>query len=94
MCDNGNVLTRGGRRYFVTFIDDYSKYCYVYLLKTKDEVLGFFKACKAEVEKQTQKIIKIIRPDRGGKYMNNDFSQFCQVHKIIHEVTASYFPQS
>ena len=94
VCDSGKVLTRGGRRYFVTFIDDYSKYCYVYLLKTKDEVLGNFKIYKAEVEKQTEKSIKILRSDRGGEYMDNDFTQFCQEHGIIHEVTAPYTPQS
>lgn len=74
VCDNGKVLTRGGRRYFITIKDDYSKYCYVYLLKTKDEVLGCFKTYKAEVEKQTNKSIKIIRFDRGGEYMDNDFN--------------------
>ncbi len=31
------VQTRGGNKYFITFIDDSTKYCYVYLLKSKDE---------------------------------------------------------
>jgi len=39
VCDTNRVLTRGGRRYFVTFIDDYSKFCHTYLLKFKNEVL-------------------------------------------------------
>ena len=30
VCDSNDVLTRGGKRYFVTFIDDFSKSCYVY----------------------------------------------------------------
>ena len=37
ICDNKNYLTRGEKKYFITFIDDYSKYTYVYLVKTKDE---------------------------------------------------------
>ena len=48
VCDSNRVLTRGGSRYFVTFIDDYSRYCYTYLLKFKDEVLDKFKVYKAE----------------------------------------------
>jgi hypothetical protein len=44
------VLTEGEQRYFMTMIDDTSKYFYVYLLKTKDETLNCFKTYKAEVE--------------------------------------------
>jgi len=44
------ILTKGGKRYFLTFIDDSTQFCYVYLLKTKDEAFYYFKAYKAEVE--------------------------------------------
>jgi hypothetical protein len=43
------VLTKGGKRYFMTLIDDSSRYCYVYLLKSKYEALNFFKIYKSEV---------------------------------------------
>ena len=49
VCDSG-ITTRGGTKYFVTFIDDLSKYCYLYLIKTKDEVLSKFKVYKGKVE--------------------------------------------
>jgi hypothetical protein len=55
------VLTEGGQRYFMTMIDDVSRYCYVYLLKTKDEALNCFKTYKAEVENQLEKKIKRFR---------------------------------
>ena len=35
VCDSNRISTRGGSRYFVTFIDDSSKYCYIYLLKLR-----------------------------------------------------------
>jgi hypothetical protein len=44
------VLTKGGKRYFMKLIDDASKFCYVYLLKTKDEALDYFKIYKVEVK--------------------------------------------
>jgi hypothetical protein len=50
-----DVLTEVRQRYFMTMIDDASRYCYVYLLKTKDEVLNCFKTYKAEVENQLEK---------------------------------------
>lgn len=40
MCDVHSTPTRGGKKYFVTFIDDFSRYYYVYLLHSKDEVVG------------------------------------------------------
>jgi hypothetical protein len=49
------VLTEGGQRYFMTMINDASIYCYVYLLKTKDETLNCFKTYKTEVENQLEK---------------------------------------
>ena len=39
ICDLKFVQTRGAYKYFITFIDDSTKYCYVYLLKIKNEVI-------------------------------------------------------
>ena len=50
ICELNGMLTRGGNRYFITFIDDSSRYTYVYLLKHKDEAFNMFKIYKAEVE--------------------------------------------
>jgi transposase InsO family protein len=94
ICEMNGVLTEGGQRYFMTMIDDASRYCYVYLLKTKDEDLNCFKTYKAEVENQLEKKIKHFRSDRGGEYFSNDFDLFCMEHGIIHERTAPYSPQS
>jgi transposase InsO family protein len=88
------VLTEGGQRYFMTITDDASRYCYVYLLKTKDEALNCFKTYKAEVENQLEKKIKRFRSDRGGEYFSNEFDLFCAEHGIIHERTMPYSPQS
>ena len=66
LCEMNGDLTRGGKRYFMTFIDDCTRFCYVYLLKTKDEALHYFKIYKAEVENQLERKIKRLRSDRGG----------------------------
>jgi transposase InsO family protein len=62
----------------------------MYLMKTKDEALYYFKIYKAEVENQLDKKIKWLWSDHGGEYFSNDFSEFCAVHGIIHERTPSY----
>jgi hypothetical protein len=46
LCEMNGVLTKGGKRYFMTLIDDTSRFCYVYLLKTKYEALDYIKICK------------------------------------------------
>ncbi len=61
LCEMNGVLTKGEKRYFMTLIDDATKFCYVYLLQTKDEALDYFKIYKAEVENQLERKIKRLR---------------------------------
>ena len=57
-----------GQQYFITFIDDYSRYDYLYLIHEKSQSLDVFKNFKAEVENQLSKKIKAVRSDRGSEY--------------------------
>jgi hypothetical protein len=94
ICEMNGVLTEGGQKYFMTMIDDSYRYCYVYLLKNKDDAMNYFKIYKAEVKNQLEKKIKRFRSDRGGEYFSNDFNLFCVEHGIIHKRTPPYSPQS
>nr|ABF98099.1 retrotransposon protein, putative, Ty1-copia subclass [Oryza sativa Japonica Group] len=94
LCEMNGVLTKGGKRYFMALIDDATRFCYVYLLKTKDEALDYFKIYKAEVENQLDRKIKRLRSNRGGEFFSNEFDLFCEEHGIIHERTPSYSPES
>ena len=60
LCDLKFAPTRGGKRYFITFIDDCTKYCYVYLLNSKDKTMSMFITYKAEIENQLNKNVKIL----------------------------------
>jgi hypothetical protein len=53
---------------FITFIDDYSRYGYIYPIKERNKALDKFKIFKAEVENQYNLKIKVVRSDRGGEY--------------------------
>ncbi|PKU61775.1 Retrovirus-related Pol polyprotein from transposon TNT 1-94 [Dendrobium catenatum] len=66
------------KRYFITFIDDYSRKTWVYFLKEKSETFNVFKKFKAMVEKTTGKFIKALRSDRGGEYNSAEFTSFCE----------------
>lgn len=68
ICGPFPIASRNGQRYFISFIDDYSRYGYLYLIHEKSESLDTFKSYKAEVENQLGKKIKCVRSDRGGEY--------------------------
>lgn len=91
ICDLHGKLTRGGKRYFITYIDDFAKYASIYLLRIKEEALDKFKIFKAEVENVLNGKIKTLRNDRGGEYFNKYFDHFCE--DIIHQSTSPYTPQ-
>ncbi|GAB2286946.1 hypothetical protein Dimus_039799 [Dionaea muscipula] len=92
VCDLKFVQTRRGSKYFITFVDDCTRYCYVYLLKSKDEAIDKFILYKNEVENQFSAKIKVLRSDRGGEY-EASFCAFCAEHGIIYQTTAPYSPQ-
>ncbi|GJU14257.1 retrovirus-related pol polyprotein from transposon TNT 1-94 [Tanacetum coccineum] len=92
ICDLKSLPTKGGNKYFITFIDDCTKYCYVYLLKSKDEAIDKFVLYKNEVENQLGKKIKVVRSEREGEYVS-PFTEVCAQHGIRHEFTAPYSPQ-
>lgn len=93
VCGPMKNLTHSGNRYFVTFIDDYTRKAHVYFMRNKYEVFGKFQEYKALVENLTNSRIKILRSDRGGEYMNQRFSRFLQQSGIRHQLTAPYTPQ-
>nr|GEZ36941.1 zinc finger, CCHC-type [Tanacetum cinerariifolium]GEZ36942.1 zinc finger, CCHC-type [Tanacetum cinerariifolium] len=66
LCDLHATPSPRNKKYFVTNIDDASKFCYVYLLHTKNEELDKFKVFKTKVELQQESQIKRFRTDRGG----------------------------
>ena len=72
------VRTPEGYRFWVTFIDDMSRFWAVYLLRTKDEVYEAFKRYQAFVETQLGKKIKMFRNDKGGEYISNSFKAHLQ----------------
>ena len=87
VCDPLNVSARGGYHYFITFIDDLSRYGYIYLMKGKYEVFEMFKHFKSEVEKQTKKSIKIFRSDQGQEYLFREFLTYLEENGILSQWT-------
>nr|GEY03635.1 zinc finger, CCHC-type [Tanacetum cinerariifolium] len=90
LCDFHANPSLGHNKYVTTFIDDASRYCYVYLLHVKHEALDKFKIYKQKVELQRQDLIKVSRTDRGGEYYD---PVYFQSTGIIYQTTAPCTPQ-
>ena len=82
-----------GERYFVTFIDDASRYTYGKALKNKSEVAAEFFTFHSWVKTQTGKNVKAFRDDAGGEYMSTAFKNYLATHGIEHQQTMTNRPQ-
>ncbi|GKD80093.1 retrovirus-related pol polyprotein from transposon TNT 1-94 [Tanacetum coccineum] len=81
-CGPFSPVSFRNKRYFITFIDDFTRKCWVNFLEQKSEALETFKNFKAMVEKTTCQYIKALRSYRGGKYVSTPFIMFCEEEGI------------
>ena len=88
-----HVLSHAQYRYFVTFIEDYSRFTWVYFLDFKSNVFSTFKTFVANVETQFSTCIKILRSDVGGEYMSHGFQSFLQKKGILSQRSCPNTPQ-
>lgn len=56
------------KKYFIILIDDFSQYCFLYLLHEKSQLVDILVVFINKVESQLDKKIKVVRFDSGGKY--------------------------
>ncbi|MCO5576454.1 hypothetical protein L7F22_030264 [Adiantum nelumboides] len=93
VCGPMRTPSVGNSLYFVTFIDDFSRFCWVYPLKAKSDVLVIFQHYVAMVENETGCKVQTLRTNRGGEYMSDAFKDFLGKKDIKHQCTMPYTPQ-
>jgi transposase InsO family protein len=87
------VVSREGYKYFITFIDDCSKFLYVFPMKLKSDSFACFKIFRAFFEKSGSHTIIALRTDNGGEYLSNEFSSYLASSGIRHEPGPPHSPQ-
>ena len=65
------MTSMNGSRYLLNFIDDFSRYTWVFFLKKKSEVCEKISELKALIENAFGLQITILRSDNGKEYVNN-----------------------
>jgi len=93
ICGLFEVASLGGSKYFMTFVDEFTRMIWLYTIKLKIGAIKIFKRFKILVEKESDKSIKVLRTYDGGKYTSKEFEAFCTSQGIAHEVTTPYTPQ-
>jgi len=76
--------TLGGCKYVVTFLDDFSRYSGICLMKEKSEVFGHFKNFVTAAEAILDKKLKRFQSDNGTEYRNENFKEYTQERGIQH----------
>jgi transposase InsO family protein len=83
----------GGRRYYVTFTDDYTRHTRTHILRTKDETFAAYKSFAAWAKTQHGVSIKRFRSDRGGEFTGHDFDLFLREQGTERRLTTHDTPQ-
>ncbi len=89
-----NTTMWQGRKYFITFTDDVTRYTVMFLMWTKDEALEAYKSYEAwALAQQHCKAIKVLRSDRGGEYLSKAFDQHLAAAGTVWKLTMHDTPQ-
>ena len=84
------VLSITGYKYYIIFVDDFSRFTWIYPLHTKSETDEVFLKFKLLVENQFSTMIKELQFDGGGKYTSLSFQSFLKTKGIIHRKSCPY----
>ncbi|GMF16735.1 unnamed protein product [Phytophthora lilii] len=87
------TVSKGGARWILTFVDDYSRFVVVYFMKNKSEVASKLNEFKAFYENQWGEQLRCLRSDNGTEFINKKMARICAKNGIMHQRTVPYSPQ-
>ena len=93
VCGPLETRSLAGSRYFITFKDDRSSWLVTYPMSRKSEAFSKYKSFKAMAERQTGRKLRILRSDRGGEYLSNEFADALDKDGVKHELSTAETPQ-
>jgi transposase InsO family protein len=87
------ITSINGTRYYVSFVDDFSKFTWFFPLKHKSQVLSTFIHFKSTIENLLNHKLKVLRTDCEGEYTDSAFQNYCSTHDIFHQFSCPHTPQ-
>ncbi|KAK4381270.1 Retrovirus-related Pol polyprotein from transposon TNT 1-94 [Sesamum angolense] len=89
VCGPLNTQARGGFSYFITFINDHSRYGYVYLMWCKSETFGKFKEFRLEVETKLVAKLNLFDQIEMCSWKNFEADTHCE-ELLLEESSETY----
>jgi transposase InsO family protein len=93
LCGPMQCNSLGGAKYFLSIIDDFSRYMFVFLLKNKSDAIEKLIEFSQQCITQNKQPPKIIKSDNGGEFNSTVFQNYCKKKGIIRQFTAAYTPE-
>ena len=87
------VATKGGKRYYVTFVDDSTRLTHLHLLTKKSDAPNAYKDFEAWCDTQMGKPVKVLHSDRGGEFMGKEFVLYLKSKGMEQKLTVHDTPQ-
>ncbi|KAG9446582.1 hypothetical protein H6P81_012710 [Aristolochia fimbriata] len=87
------ISAMGGSAYYVVFIDDFSRFVWLYLLQSRSAFYTAYVEFSTMVHTQFSKSIKIFRSDFGGEYVSHQFRALLKSHGTQHQLSCPCTPQ-
>ncbi|CAL5443960.1 unnamed protein product [Camellia sinensis] len=86
------VLTKGGSVYYVSFVDDCTRYTWIYLMTHKSDFYQIYRTFQSMVTTQFGATIKLLRSDLGGEYFKTEFCEYLANLGTIHQTSCTDTP--
>jgi len=93
VCGPFSVASTTKHKYYVIFVDDFSRKCWIFFMQKKSETYLKFYEFKALVEKELGKKVKAPRSNNGGEFISGKFKDFCSAKGIQRELIAPHNPE-